>query len=198
MMNKSKEKSSSWKRTLTEWAGIGALFALLYFTGLHTEVIGAMQRAILWTGFFDAETTAVQTIDGPQLSAADYQFMMATPEGETVTLSDFKDDVIFINLWASWCPPCIAEMPTIETLHSKVADNEDIHFVMLSMDQKQEKANNYINGEDFSFSHYFPASSLPQTFRSDYLPTTYVISKEGEIVFSHEGLGDYSSPEFRK
>ncbi len=199
-MSKTENKTgtSSFKRTLLEWLGIAAVFGLLYATGLHTEVLGTMQRALLWTGFFDAERTGIETSEGPFLSDSDYGFAMFDDKGRRITLDEFRGKVLFVNVWASWCPPCVAEMPTIETLYSKVRDNENIQFIMLSFDEEQDKAVEFMERKSFSLPYQFPASSVPQVFRSPYLPTTYVISKEGQIIFRKEGIADYSSTAFRE
>lgn len=189
--------TSRFKKSLIEWGCIATLFAVLYFTGLHTQVMGTVQRAMLWTGLFDAEITNTQTVNGPHLSQDDYEFTMVSQNGRFVKLGAFKGDVLFINLWASWCAPCIAEMPNIEELYSGLAEHENIHFIMLSMNSDRSKANKFINRNDFSFIHLFPTTRLPKILKSPSLPTTYVISKKGEIVFKHKGIGNYSAPEFR-
>lgn len=199
LMNKEKDspKKSTLKRTIIEWGIIGSVIALLYVTGLHTEVLGTMQRALLWTGFFDADTSAVTTTDGPVLTSRDYRFSMIGPQGKKLQFGDYKGDVVFINIWASWCPPCVAEMPTIETLYNNVQDHENIRFVLLSLDEQPEKAVHFMKSKGFDMPYYFPASALPDDFRSQYLPTTYVVSKEGQIVYKKEGIADYSAPVFR-
>lgn len=169
---------------------------MIYFSGYHTEVIGTMQRAMLWTGFFDADTSEITTTDGPMLSGSDYLFAMETVDGETVSLSDFRGDVVFINVWASWCPPCVGEMPTIETLYENLSGQNNIRFILLSMDEDQQKAVDFMEDKEFPIPYYFPSSALPDEFRSQYLPTTYVISKEGRMVYEKAGIADYSSANF--
>lgn len=192
-----KSNASSFKRTLLEWLGIAAVFGVLYMTGLHTEVLGTAQRALLWTGLFDAGRPAIETSDGPTLSETDYGFTFIDDKGKRINLEEYRGKVVFVNVWASWCPPCVAEMPTIETLYSKVSDNENIQFIMLSFDEERNKAIDFMERKNFSLPYHFPASSVPEVFRSPYLPTTYVLSKEGQIIFKKEGIADYSSPEFR-
>lgn len=196
MSNTDQKKQSGWKRSLIEWGVIFAIGAVLYATGLHTEVLGTMQRAMLWTGFFDADTSQIATTDGPMLSDSDYRFTMETSDGKTASLSDFRGDVVFVNVWASWCPPCVAEMPTIETLYDNVSSHDDIKFILLSMDEEHQKAVDFMEGKEFSMPYYFPVSSLPTQFRSQYLPTTYIISKKGQIIYKKEGIADYSSTNF--
>lgn len=194
-MNKD-NRSTGFKRHLVEWTVIGSIAALLYITGLHTEVLGTLQRAMLWTGFFDADPSKVETTRGPRLTQANYNFRMQNAKGQIISLGDFKGDVIFINIWASWCPPCVAEMPTIQTLRNNIGNHEDIHFLLLSLDREREKAVVFMKSNEFNLPYYFPVSGIPSKLSSPYLPTTYVISKEGQIVYRKEGIADYSSPHF--
>ncbi len=199
-MNKEnkKNKKSGFKRALMEWGGLAAVFAILYITGLHTEVLGTMQRAVLWTGLFDAEGYEVATTDGPVLSEHDYNMPLRTPEGESMRLSDYKGKVLFVNVWASWCPPCVAEMPTIETLYNNVSDHEQIKFLLISLDEQPVKATEFMEGKGFSVPYFFPMKRLPAGFRSSYIPSTYVVSKDGQIIYKKEGIADYSSDEFQR
>ncbi len=192
--SKSKE-SSNVKKELLKWGALLAVAGFLYTTGLHTEVIGTVQRAMLWTGLFNANPDAY--IDGPYLTDEDYDFLLQTSDGEHVRLKSFKGSVIFVNVWASWCPPCIAEMPTIETLHRDLPDESDIRFLMLTVDQNREDAIRFMENGDFELPYHFPASPRPEHFRANKIPTTYVISREGQIVYTNEGLANYSSASFR-
>ncbi|HLR26029.1 MAG TPA: TlpA disulfide reductase family protein [Fodinibius sp.] len=194
---KKKSKKSGLKRTLLEWGGIAAVIGILYVTGLHTEVLGTMQRVMLWTGLFDAEGQEVTTTDGPVLSESTYSLPLVTPQGKQMELNQFKGKVLFVNVWASWCPPCVAEMPTIETLYNNVSDNEDIKFLLISLDEEPEKAVAFMKGKEFPMPYYFPTSGMPKVFQSPYIPSTYVVSKDGQIIFKKEGIADYSSRSFQ-
>ncbi len=196
MTRTDKEKKAARKRNLIEWGVIGAGILFLYTTGLHTQVIGTMQRTLLWTGLMDAKPTEVQT-DGPFLTDEDYRFIMATHDDVPQTLSEMQGDVIFVNIWASWCPPCIAEMPTIETLYSELKGHENIQFLLLSMDEERERATQFMEKRGFTVPYHFPASPVPSPIHSTLLPTTYVISKEGQVVYEKRGIADYSNPVFR-
>ncbi|MCW9708687.1 TlpA family protein disulfide reductase [Fodinibius salsisoli] len=195
--DQSKKSKTGLKRTILEWMGIGAVLIVLYATGLHTEVIGTMQRALLWTGLLDAETQTVNTTDGPLLSEATYNLPLTNSDGEELRLQHFKGKVLFINIWASWCPPCVAEMPTIESLYTAVQDHKNIAFLLISVDEDQSKATAFMEGKEFPMPYYFPDAGLPSIFQSPYIPATYVISKGGKLVYKKEGIADYSSASFR-
>ncbi|MBL6445856.1 TlpA family protein disulfide reductase [Fulvivirga sp. 29W222] len=179
------------KKQLREWSIFLGIGLFLYFTGLYTDVAALAQRAILSTGLITADTE----LEAPE--TADFDFMIQTLDGQTAKLEDFKGKVIFLNLWATWCPPCIAEMPGIQDLYNKI-DHEDIVFVMLSMDKNTEKPKKFIAKKEYTFPVYIPASRVPDVFRSPSIPTTYVISKDGKIVSKKVGMANYDTKSFRK
>lgn len=196
-MNKSpKEKSSKTKKNLIEFGVIIGVIAFLYLTGLHVQVIGTMQRGLLWTGIMDAKP-AEEITNGTSLSEQDYRFTMITNEDETLSLNDMRGSVIFVNVWASWCPPCIAEMPTIEKLYSELKGHENIRFILLSMDEDKDRAINFMESRRFETPYMFPTSRIPSALSSMVLPTTYVLSKEGQIIYEKQGIADYSTQAFR-
>src|SRR5690606_41335943 len=63
---------------------------------------------------------------------------------EVIELSDQKGKVVFVNFWATWCPPCIAEMPTINKLYSNFIDNENVMFMMVDVDNDQIKSQKFM------------------------------------------------------
>lgn len=178
------------KKELKEWAVFGVIVLVLYMTGLHTNVAAFAQRMILETGLMSANTEApVNPKD------ADYNFKLKDLEGNEKSLSDFKGKVIFMNIWATWCPPCIAEMPNIQELYNKI-DNEDIVFVMLSMDNDLSKVQRYVDKKEYTFPVYMAASRVPEVFRAPSIPTTMVISPEGKIISKKVGMANYNKKSF--
>ncbi len=184
-------KKKSLKRNLIEWAIILVIPAFLYLTGLHTEVIGQMQRVLLWTGIIKPD---ISLPPEKQIPAA-YDMQLVTPEGAPVSLEEFKGKVIFMNFWASWCPPCIAEMPTIQSLYVQT-HSDKVAFVMISLDENPGKAKDYIQRKAYTFPVFFPAGNFPAQYESRTIPTTFVISPDGKIVMERKGLANYSGQQF--
>lgn len=194
---------------MIEWGVIIAVMAILYATGLHTQVLGTMQRGLLLTGLFDAAPEVSETgdfgMDGPSFAPGDYSFSMMRDDGSRVSLEELRGDVLFVNVWASWCPPCVAEMPSIETLYAEVQQQQqaadtpqaDIRFVLLSMDDDREKADDFMQGRSAGMPYYFPETRIPAILRGSVLPTTYVISADGQQVYRKEGLANYASEDFQ-
>lgn len=180
------------RKEFKELAIVASVFLLLYVTGLHTEVAAFAQRIILTTGVITPDTD----LDEASLEEVDYDFQLKNLNGEIVHLSDYKGKVIFLNLWATWCAPCIAEMPNIQGLYDKI-DDKNIEFIMLSMDQKEAKAKKFIDKKGFTFPVFMAASPVPEMFKVPSIPTTFVISPEGKVVSKKVGMANYDKKRFK-
>ena len=185
-------KRSQWKKEITQWVFIFLIGAALYASGYHTEVIGRIQSVLLYTGVLQPDTDE-SIMHGRR---ADYNMPLLTVEGEQIYLSEFEGKTIFMNLWATWCPPCIAEMPNIQRLFDDVKDNNDIVFVIASLDQDPQKAWDFVNRKEFTFPVY-SVIAKPRVYDSSVVPTTYVISPQGNIVMEHQGMAKYDTDEFK-
>ena len=192
-MNKTKKKKTL-KRELTEWGIFIGIAGILYFTGLHTEVIGGLQRVILKTGIMKPNTETKEE----NLTKANYDFSLVTMDGKVVPFDEFKGKVVFMNFWATWCPPCIAEMPEIENLYEDYKDNEKFAFIMVNLDEDVGKARSFLEKKDYTFPVYKLVSGLPNVYESQSIPTTFVISPEGNIVSTHKGMASYDNKKFRE
>lgn len=176
------------KREVIEWVIILSVIGIIYFGGWHTEVIGRFQQVILSTGIISpSKTTDVLT--------ASYHFILEDVNGEEVSFSAFEGKVIFLNFWATWCPPCIAEMPDIHDLYDLQGDR--LAFVMVSLDQDEEKAKAFVKRKGFEFPIYFLRSDLPDVYDVDAIPTTYLIAKDGDIKIANQGMAKYNTADFR-
>ncbi len=181
------------KRHLIEWGIIIGIFGILFATGLHTEVIGRLQQVILWTGLRQPDIS----IPEDEQQAANYNMLIADFQGETFPLSRYEGDVIFINFWASWCPPCVAEMPSIQNLYDDVSENKHIRFVLISLDEDPQDAMDFMENRGFDMPVYMLASGVPDPFYSRTVPTTFVVGPDGNIVAKKKGLAKYNTKKFR-
>jgi len=195
--------NKSTKKTWIQY-GIFAVVAItLYATGLHTEVIGFAQRGLLATGLMNPDLekiTEVRNNEEKTLTLnskkADFNVNLLDRDGNTISLKEMKGKVIFINFWATWCPPCIAEMPSIKELHNEMGN--EVAFVMLSLDRDFETAKAFDKRKGYDLPIYTLAGKLPKMYESSAIPTTYVIDVDGTLALTHNGMADYSSTEFKK
>ncbi len=192
-MTDQKKKSFFSKRDLIEFGVIAGVAAFLYLMGWHTEVIGTLQRGLLATGIIRPDIT----VDESEFLRANYNMPLLSMDGERMSLQDFEGKTIFLNFWATWCPPCIAEMPNIQKLYEDFENHDDIVFVMLSLDEYPDKARAFMARKEFTMPVYFLAGRKPGTYDSTVVPTTYVISPEGYIVMEKRGMANYNTTSFR-
>lgn len=123
-------------------------------------------------------------------------FLFTDADGKTASTADLKDKVVFINFWASWCPPCRAEMPDLQKLYEKLKDDKRFVFLFINEDQERNKGIQYLSKNHFSLPFYNRAGDVSREIFSGSLPTTVVINKEGKIVLKHEGMAGYNSDNF--
>ncbi|WP_114789945.1 TlpA disulfide reductase family protein [Niabella yanshanensis] len=129
----------------------------------------------------------------PQLETA---FDFEDEKGMIQNTAALKGKVVFINFWASWCPPCRAEFPSIETLYSKFKNNPNVFFLMLNEDEDWAAGREYLQKKNYITPMFKIKSAAPAAIYNGTLPTTLVVDKNGKVVFRHEGFANYASEEF--
>lgn len=122
-------------------------------------------------------------------------FKMVDLNGKPFNLADFKGKKVFVNLWASWCPPCKAEIPSIERLYSKV-DKSKAAFIMLSLDNNFETAVKFSAKNKMLTPVYYPAENLPSLFNVEGIPATFIFDENGNLTNRIEGGDDYDTEKY--
>ena len=183
------------KKEIRDWAIFAGVLLTLYLTGLHTDVAAFAQRVVLATGIANPKTEVLTSKD-----KAAFDFTLDEIEGGMLDVEELKGKVVFINFWATWCAPCVAEMPSIEKLYAKYEGNPDIAFLIINVEGPQEKkVAKFINKKDYTFPVYFPNSTqIPKVYKSNGIPTTFVVDKEGYISYKKVGMANYDSDGFVK
>lgn len=123
-----------------------------------------------------------------KLSSYDWQLMSL--QKKVVNFNSFKNKVVVVNFWATWCPPCIAEMPSFEKLYLEY--KKDVVFLFVANDDK-DKVENFMEKNKYQIPIYFMTSENPSELESNSLPTTYIINKSGEIIVEKVGAADWNS-----
>ncbi|BDD09926.1 hypothetical protein FUAX_23580 [Fulvitalea axinellae] len=185
------EKKKSRKRAVIELAIFSAVFLGLYATGTLPHVAGFVQGLIVKTRLIRPDSEP--DFNGPK---ADYNFTLVSADGQRVPFSQFKGKTVFLNFWASWCPPCVAEMPDIQALYERAKTDSDIVFVMVTADKKMAKAQKFFEKKGYDMPLYKNVSALPAVFNHSSIPSTFVISPSGQVTFSHSGMAYYNTDSF--
>ena len=123
-------------------------------------------------------------------------FSFTDSAGITATTAGLKGKVVFINFWASWCPPCRAEMPSLDELYEKLQNDDRFVFLFINEDEDKSKAIKYLQKNHFTLPLYSRTGDVPTEIFSGTLPTTIVIDKVGKVVLKHEGIAGYNTDAF--
>lgn len=173
---------------LLNWIFIVAVLTVLFKPTAKALLI----RGLMGVGLFQPDVSQqVKTTGNTSLPNIRFQNI----NGQMLNLTDQKGKVIFMNFWATWCPPCIAEIPSINDLYEKLKGNKNIIFIMVDADRDFSKSVPFMTKHRYTLPLYKANSEIPESLLGSSLPTTVIFDKSGQIVFRNEGVGDYSNPQ---
>ena len=115
--------------------------------------------------------------------------------GDTVRIARYEGEVVLLNIWATWCAPCEAEMPSIQRLYEALADS-GLRIVAVSVDQgTPESVRRWIEERHLTFQVLHDVSGrIERTYQTTGVPESFVIDRDGVIVKKHIGADDWASP----
>jgi len=124
-------------------------------------------------------------------------FTLKNEDGVQVSLSDYTDHVVLVNFWATWCPPCLKEMPSLEKLYQNFKDEP---FALLAINEEgagaQQAVAHFKKKIDIHFPILFDDGEVAAKYDAHTLPHTFLIGKKGEIVKKIVGDVDWVSQEY--
>lgn len=174
----STQKASS-KKLITVviglWAGVclgAALIGVLVFTGV-IPLLGGTSAEEAPPLAAEESGTQAPDIELPDLA------------GSPVRLSDYRGQVVALNFWATWCGPCVREMPMFQEFQDHYPN-----FVMLGIDEEEapDKVRDFVDKMGLSYTILIDEKTeLARELRVAFLPTTFFVDEEGEIRFRHYG-----------
>jgi len=127
-----------------------------------------------------------------QLSS--YDWALQGVNTENYDFNQAKDKVVIVNFWATWCVPCIAEMPSLQELYNDYGERVD--FLLVTSDPS-EKVLAFLKEREFNLPVYNQISQAPEVFYSKTIPKTFLLNKKGEIVIE-AGRADWNTKKIRK
>ena len=108
-------------------------------------------------------------------------------EGNEFSLRDFEGKTLFINYWATWCNPCLAEMPAMAELYEEFKDNDNIVFLYLSKEDMDVITNYIPKDESLQKLPLYKVITDDELFKTRGTPTTFIVDKSGEILVEDVG-----------
>ena len=123
------------------------------------------------------------------------EFTLRPIDDSNSKVSPRLNQVTIINFWATWCPPCVAEMPSFQKLYNDYG--EHVQFIFISQESNLIQRN-FLNSKNLNLPSYRPYSDIPKGLESDVLPTTYILDENGEVLLKKTGSANWNASRFRK
>ncbi|PHR70308.1 MAG: thiol-disulfide oxidoreductase [Lutibacter sp.] len=130
-----------------------------------------------------------------RITISDYKWNLKGINTADYNFENANGKVVFVNFWATWCPPCRAEMPSIQKLYNDYKDK--IEFIFIS-NEKSGTVDNFLSKNNYTLPSYNQLNASPQEFSVSSIPATYLLNKKGEIVIHSVGASDWNSDKIRK
>jgi len=141
-------------------------------------------------------STAPSEIDkGERIVISDFTWELVSLDGNMVAFDKSEGKVILVNFWATWCPPCVAEMPSLQELYNTYGAQVDFYFVT---SETPEVARQFLQNTKYTFPVFLASQWPPKEIQTQTIPTTYLISKKREIVVKEKGAANWNDEKVLK
>jgi peroxiredoxin len=147
---------------------------------MNKSVLFKSLIACVMIGFFSAASAVEKAPD----------FQLPQIDGNTVSLSDLKGSVVYVDFWATWCPPCRESFPWMESMHQRYQDL-GLQIVAISLDQKSDLIKSFLKSHNASFTILHDSEGgTAEAFEVKGMPSSYLVDRKGNIRMRHAGFND--------
>lgn len=166
---------------------IGLIAGIVFFKPIKFYTIKYTNR------FFSENTVPVEKRKNETVEVFDWS--LKEYGGDPVNFETFRGDVVLINFWATWCPPCIKEMPSLRDVYDSYGDR--VRFLFVARD-KEKNVTRFMDKKGYDLPVYFENGITPKLFYNPSLPTTFIIDREGKVVMAKSGEYNWNGADVRK
>jgi peroxiredoxin len=131
----------------------------------------------------------------PSLAGKPAREFSFTLNGKPATLADLRGKVVVLNFWATWCPPCVEEAPSLERLQNAIAPRGGT-VLGISVDEDEAEYTKFLQDHQITFPNYRdPSKKIALSYGTSMYPETYIIDRNGRLARKIIGPQDWDSPE---
>ena len=182
-------KSGSFFKKKIKWSDIlfGVFIVLLVIPATRKPIqVGVNKlKLLVWSPSIDKETDT-------NIPAFDY--ILKDVSGTKSVKIVGNGQITFLSFWATWCPPCIAELPSIEALYKDYKGK--VNFILVT-NENPDVVKQFLEKRNSDLPVFFPVSNVPEQLQSSSLPTNYLIDANGNVLISEKGAADWNSKKVR-
>lgn len=165
------------------------LIALFLFTPLRTTVSVWVNRIVAFN------PSVIPEEKQKVLKEYSWTLRKTLENNEVYDFNQVKGEVVLVNLWATWCPPCIAEMPDLQELYNDYGDRVNFMFVT---NESEKVVQSFFSKHGYQLPVYTPMTAYPEQLYSNSIPATFLIAKNGDIIIEKKGAASWNSKKVRK
>ncbi len=152
-----------------------------------------------------AGTVWIKSLVPPDSPAGSLQFLSAAPElpifdraGHKTDLAAEKDRILIVHFWATWCPPCVEEIPALTRFWDQYKGRKDVALYAVSVDKSWTNVDDFLKKTPSDLPLYHdPGEATARRFGTTQYPETYIVNRAGRVLFRVQGAVDWSSPELK-
>ena len=128
-----------------------------------------------------------------------YNSTLKDIDNNNISLSKYKDKWLLINFWATWCAPCVRELPSLNNLHNEFKNNKNFAMIAINIGQNKSVVNKFIKEKaPIDFLVLLDENIELSDWNVQAIPTTFLINDSGKIIYKIEGEKEWDSSEFTK
>lgn len=165
---------------------------IVVFVGLLIVPHTSIPIKVFFQKLFMTSPSEVDASERKKLTS--YQWELTGMNGSKIEFSDSKEKVVLLNLWATWCPPCLAELPSMQNLYNTYGDKMDFYFISA---EDSETVRKFITKKGYDFPVYLETQRPPAELQVSTIPTTFLIDAAGEIIIQKTGAAQWDSAEVK-
>ncbi len=193
-MKKWKQKIVDYYRKRSIWSLVSdgvfvVLLVLLLIPATRRELVSRVVRLTM------RNPAARVNENSPRADVSAMNWPLHTADGSEMLFSELEGEVIFLNFWATWCPPCIAEMPSIQNLYNEYG--KQVQFVLVTREDVAT-VQDFLDRNEYNLPVYFQEYREPELFVSSSIPTTFILSRDGRVVVNKKGAARWDSRPVKK
>lgn len=125
-------------------------------------------------------------------------FTLMSAHGNDISLSDYRGKFVLLNFWATWCPPCVKEMPALNVLHNKLKGRNGLHVVAVHAGPALATVKKFLKDNPVDFDVVIDKNMSLSSWQVSGLPTTFLINPDGEVIYKATGEREWDSEEMIK
>jgi thiol-disulfide isomerase/thioredoxin len=186
-----KDRLIKWKETRSNWQKatdilFWLLLVLLIIPGPRKIISIGVNKV-----FLQVKTPGIEKEENQEtLTNFDYGWVLAWDQNEPFYFSNARNEVVFLNFWATWCSPCVAELPEIQKLYEKYGDKV---VFMLVTNESPEVVKAFMEKHGYVMPVFYMGTNPPEVLAHTSIPTTFIISREGKVVSRKKGAAKWNS-----